>query len=196
MYQIDLIHHRYNCQILIDRRIGVGHGLCLNALKGIDQQHGPFAAGQTPRNLVVKIDVAGGIDQVEFVKFAFVVVAHANGAGLNRDAPLPLQLHVVEHLLFELPFFNRPGAFQQTISQRALAVVDMGDDREVANVGRVNGHGRSVLQKRHAIFRPLEPLNPRLRPPFFARGGPDRQRQCSPLNPPSWRSRGLSRPLK
>ena len=48
-------------------RIGVGDGLGLHALKGIDEKDDPFARGQAARDFVAEIDVAGRVDQVELV---------------------------------------------------------------------------------------------------------------------------------
>ena len=71
-------------------------------------------------------------------------VVHRHGAGLDRDAPLALQVHVVEQLLVHLALADGAGVFQQPVGQRALAVVDVGDDAEVADVRKSIGHeGRS-----------------------------------------------------
>jgi len=51
---------------------------------------------------------------------------------LDGDAALALQVHVVQDLGLHLPPGHRAGQFQQTVAQRRLAVVDVGDDREVA----------------------------------------------------------------
>ena len=56
--EIDLVDHRHDRQIVLHRRVGVGDRLRFDALKRIDQQHGPFAAHERPRHFVVKIDVA------------------------------------------------------------------------------------------------------------------------------------------
>ena len=56
-----------------------------------------------------------------------------------------LQLHVVERLLAHFAFIERAGFFQQAIGQRAFAVVDVSNDREIANMFAVG--------VRHEIFR-------------------------------------------
>ena len=99
----------------------------------------------------MEIDVSRRVDQIEFVKFAAKPVFHPHRPGLDRDSPLPLQLHVVEHLLFELTFFNGACAFQQPVCQRAFAVVDVGDDREVADVLTVNGHDDESTEKNRCV---------------------------------------------
>ena len=45
---------------------------------------------------------------------------------------------LVEHLLLHLAFFDGAGQFQKTISKGGLAVVDVGDDGEIAYMRRVH----------------------------------------------------------
>ena len=102
VWQVDLVDDRHDRQVGVHRGEGVGHRLGLDALGRIDQQERPFAAGQRARDFVVKIDVAGRVDQVQLVLLAVVLVVHRDGAGLDRDAALPLQVHVVEQLVLHL----------------------------------------------------------------------------------------------
>src|SRR5690554_2357058 len=44
---------------------------------------------------------------------------------LDGNPPLPFQVHTVEYLRLQLFSFDGFGKFQQSICQRALAVVDM-----------------------------------------------------------------------
>ena len=57
---------------------------------------------------------------------------------LDRDALLALEVHRVEHLLRHLALRERAGHLEQAVGQRGLAVVDVGDDAEVADVGLVH----------------------------------------------------------
>src|SRR5260370_38620615 len=50
----------------------------------------------------------------------------------DSDAALALQVHRGEHLLVHLALAERAGHFQQTVSQRGLAVVNVRDDAEIA----------------------------------------------------------------
>ena len=63
-------------------------------------------------------------------------VLHANGVRLDGDAALALQVHRVEHLLLALHFARRERSrqLQQAIGERALPMIDMGDDGEIADV--------------------------------------------------------------
>src|SRR6185312_14420558 len=71
-------------------------------------------------------------------------VVEAHGLRLDGDAALALDVHRIEHLVVELALRHRPAAQQQPVGQRALAVVDMGDDREIADQRQV-GHLHSAL---------------------------------------------------
>ena len=78
--------------------------------------------------------MAWSVDQVENVFLAFVHVIHLDGVALDGDAALTLQVHVVKHLVLEVAVIHRFGELQQTVSQCALSVVDVGDDAEVSDV--------------------------------------------------------------
>ena len=79
----------------------------------------------------------GRVDQVEDVVLAVVGrVAHAHGLGLDRDAALALEIHLVEELRALSRSVSVPGRVEQAVGQRALAVVDVRDDAEVADASR------------------------------------------------------------
>jgi hypothetical protein len=89
--------------------------------------------------------VARRVDQVEFVGAAVGArVGHAHGGGLDRDAALPLQVHLVEDLLGHLAFGDGAGDFEEAVGERRLAVVNMGDDAEVAYVRLVHAYRLQV----------------------------------------------------
>ena len=61
-----------------------------------------------------------------------------HGLGLDRDAPLPLELHRVEQLRPHQAGIDRVGQLEDPVRERRLAVVDMGDDAEVADLALVH----------------------------------------------------------
>jgi hypothetical protein len=73
--------------------------------------------------------VARGVDQVDLV----VLPVQPDVLGLDRDAPLPLQVHGVEVLGPHVPGIDRPGELEDAVRQRGLPVVDVTDDGEVAD---------------------------------------------------------------
>ena len=68
------------------------------------------------------------------------MVFQAHGLRLDGDAALALDVHRIEHLLLHLARFEPAGELDQPVGQRRLAVVDMGDDGEIADI--LDGDGR------------------------------------------------------
>jgi hypothetical protein len=83
--------------------------------------------------------MARGIDQVE----GEVPPPDPDVLGLDGDAPLPFELHGVEVLLTHLPRVDRARELEDAIAEGRLAMVDVGDDGEVANAV----HGGEVSQE-------------------------------------------------
>ena len=124
-------------------RIGIGHRLGLHALGRVHQQDGAFAGRQAAGNLVVKVHVPRRVDQIQLVGLAVERVIDRHGASLDGDSTLALKVHVIKQLLAELALGDRTGLEQQLVGQRALAVVDVSDDRKIADVFGVKDHARN-----------------------------------------------------
>ena len=108
--QVDLVDHRHDLQVLIDRQVKIGQRLGLHPLRGIDHQDRPFAGLQGTADLVGEVDVAGRVDQVKLIRLAVAGgVVQPHSAGLDRDALLPFEVHIVEHLLLHLSFGDGAG---------------------------------------------------------------------------------------
>ena len=133
--EIDLVDDGDDLEAVGDGEVGVGEGLGLDALRCVDDEQRAFAGGEGARDFVGEVDVAGGVDEVELVGFAVVrLVHHADGVGLDGDAALALEVHGVEHLGLHLARGERAGELEQPVGEGGLAVVDVRDDREVADV--------------------------------------------------------------
>jgi hypothetical protein len=138
--QVDLVDDGDDLQADIDGGVGVGDGLGLHALGGIDDEDGTFAGLEGLLDFVMEIHVAGRVDEIEHealaggVFFALVVVEDGDGRRLDGDAALALQVHVVEDLVLELALGDCARPHQQAVGERGLAVVDVGDDGEVADL--------------------------------------------------------------
>ncbi len=79
--------------------------------------------------------MAGRVDQVELVGLAVLRgVRHADGVGFDGDAALALEVHGIEHLGLHFARGEGSGELQQAVGERGFAVVDMRDDREIADV--------------------------------------------------------------
>ena len=118
------------------REVGVGERLRLDALAGVHDQHRALARGQRARDLVAEVHVAGGVDQVQLVGLAVLGgVVEPDGGHLDRDAALALQVHPVEDLVLHLAVVDRAGELEDAVRERGLAVVDVSDDAEIADIG-------------------------------------------------------------
>ena len=134
--EVDLVEDRQDLQLVLHGEVGVGQGLGLHALGGVHHQHRPLAGGQGPGDLVVEVHVARGVDEVQLIGLAVLgLIVELHGPGLDGDAPLPLQVHVVQQLGLHLPGGDGVALFQQPVRQGGLAVVDVGDDGEIADIG-------------------------------------------------------------
>ena len=133
--QVDFINDRNDLQSRIHRQIGVGQGLGLNALRGVHHQNSSLAGGQRAGDLIVEVHMAGGVDEIENIVLAVVgVVNQRYRMSLDGNAPLTLQIHVVQKLVGHIPQGNRLGLFQNPVRQGGFAVVDVGDNAEVSNL--------------------------------------------------------------
>ena len=133
--QVDLVHHRQHFQAVVHRQIGVAQGLGLDALGSVHHQDGPFAGGQRTGNLIVKVHMAGGVDEVELIGFPIVGgIGDFYRPGLNGNAPLPFDVHVVQQLLLHVPEGHGAGLLQDPVGQGGFPVVNVGDDAEITDV--------------------------------------------------------------
>ena len=135
--QVDLVEHRDDRQVAVQRQVEVGQRLRLDALRGVDQQHRALAGRQRARHLIGEVDVAGRVDQVQdVIGVAGDPPRQPHVLRLDRDAALALDIHPVEVLGAHRPLVDHPGELQHPIGQRRLAVVDVGDDAEVPDLRR------------------------------------------------------------
>ena len=90
--------------------------------------------------------MAGRVDQVEDVVLPVLGrVVQPDGLRLDGDAALALEVHRVEHLLVHLARVEPAGHLDQAVGQRGLPVVDVRDDREVADTGKFGHSGKAIL---------------------------------------------------
>ncbi len=155
--QVDFVDDGQNLQARVDRQISIRKGLRLDALGRVHHQHGPLARGEGTGDFVVEVHVAGRVDQVEdVVPPVFRVVQQRDGVGLDGDAALALEVHIVENLVLHLAQGDGIGQLQDAVGQRALAVVNMGDDAEIPDIFAGNGQKNPTfyIEKRGALGAP------------------------------------------
>ena len=133
--QVDLVHDRHDLEVVLDREVGVREGLRLDALRRVDDEQRAFARLQRPRHLVGEVDVTGRVDQVQLV----ALPGDANRLRLDRDPALALEVHRVEQLVAHIAHGDGLRQLEDAIGERRLAMVDVRDDREVADVFLVHG---------------------------------------------------------
>ncbi len=139
--QVDLVQDRDDFQVIFDGQVGIGHRLCLHALRGIDHQERAFTGAQARADLVVEVHVSGRVDQLQLILFtADRDVLQAHRLRFDGDAAFTLQRQLVEELLHLLALTDRPGDIQDAVGKRAFAVIDVSDDREVTNLFWVGRH--------------------------------------------------------
>ena len=132
--KVDLIEYREYLQIVFHRQVGIGQGLGLDALGRVHNQHRSLAGGQRTGNLIVEVHVTGGVDQIQGVALPVGGgVVQPDRAGFDGDAPLPLQIHIVQKLALHLALLHRPAQLNEPVGQGGFSVVDVGNDAEISD---------------------------------------------------------------
>ena len=132
--KINFVDDGNDLQIGVQGHVYVGEGLGLDALGGVHHQQRALTGCQRTADLIGEVNMTGGINEVEGVGFAVPgLVLHVDGLGFDGDAAFPLQLHGVKNLLGHLALLEHAGHLQDAIRQGGLAVVNVGNDAEIAN---------------------------------------------------------------
>ena len=72
--------------------------------------------------------MTGSVDQIKHVHLSIAsFVIEPDCMGLDRNPAFALEIHVVEHLVFHLPLGQSSGQLKQSVGERRLAVIDVGD---------------------------------------------------------------------
>jgi hypothetical protein len=130
-----LVQDRNHLDTEIERGVAVGHRLRLDTLARVDHQQRAFAGRQRPADFIREVDVTRCVDQIQVVDASIACgVLKRRRLCLDRDAALALDVHRVEHLRFHLAIAQAAAALDQAIGERALAVIDVGNDREISDV--------------------------------------------------------------
>ncbi|MNZ89697.1 hypothetical protein D3C78_1086320 [compost metagenome] len=90
--------------------------------------------------------MAGRIDEVQLVGLAVLrLVVKRDAVGLDGDPAFALQVHGIQNLSFHFACRQATAHLDETVGQRRLAMVDVGDDGEIADMTQIT-HG-STLEK-------------------------------------------------
>jgi hypothetical protein len=127
--KIDLVDDRDDHEPLRQREMHIGQRLGLDPLGRVDNEDRALTRLERARDLVREVDVAGRIDQVEPIAMTIArVVVETNGARLDGDAMLALEVHRVEDLVRHLARLDGVRHLKKAVGERGLAVIDMGND--------------------------------------------------------------------
>ena len=139
--KVDLVDERNNLEVGVHGHHSVGDRLGLNALRGVHHEHRAFACRQASAHFIGEVDVTRGVDKVELVLLAIVGgIGDAHGLALDGNTALALDIHGIEQLLFHIALGYRAGKLENAVGKRRLAMVDMGDDAEIANELGIGAH--------------------------------------------------------
>ena len=126
---VDLVDHDDRRQPALERLAQHEPRLRQRSLGRVHQQHHAVDHRQRPLDLAAEVGVARRVDDVD----QQVVVVNGGVLGENRDAALALELVAVHGALGDaLVGPERAALMQQRVDERGLAVVDVGDDGDVA----------------------------------------------------------------
>ncbi len=106
-------------------------GLRHRTFGGVHQNDGAVHHVQDALHLAAEVRVAGRVHDVD----ADVVPDDRSGLGQDGDAALAFLVVRIHHAFGGLLVLaEQAGLFQQAVDERGLAVVDMGDDGDVAQL--------------------------------------------------------------
>ena len=150
--QVHLVEHRHDLEALLDGGVAVGNRLCLHPLTGIHHQQRALARGQRAADFIGEVDVSGGIDEVQLVGLSVPrLIVQRDAVGLDGDTTLTLEVHRIQYLSGHFALGQATAHLDETIRQSRLAVIDMGNDGEIADMTQVT-HS-STLGSRGPIAR-------------------------------------------
>ena len=163
--QVDLVDDGDDLVVVLDGLVDIGQRLRFHPLRRVHHQQRALARGQAAADLIGEVDVAGRVHEVQLIGFAIARgVVEAHGLRLDRDPPLLLDVHVIKDLLGHLPVGQPPGKLDQPISQRRLAMVDVGYDGEIADLGKVGHCAAPLAAPRRPVSRQSYTCAASLRP--------------------------------
>ena len=128
---VDLVDHDDRLQADLERFLQDVLRLGHRPLDRVDQQQRAVGHVQDALDLAREVGVSRRVDDVDLDP----AVYHGRVLRQDRDALLPLEVVRVEDQLADLLVgAEKPALLEHPVDQRRLAVVDVGDDRDVADV--------------------------------------------------------------
>ena len=138
-------------------------GLRHRAFGRVDEHQGPVGHAQNPLHLAAEIGMARGVDDVDLHALPF----HRDVLGKNGDAAFFFQIVGIQNAFArELAGAKLPALPEETVNQSRLAMIDVGDDGDIANVVATDQVGRGGIGdgiEGHGDSRPLRDRSRRMR---------------------------------
>ncbi len=129
---VDLVDHADGAQVELERLAQDEPRLRHDAFRRVDEQDDTLHHLEDPLDLAAEVGVSGGVDDVEFDPGVFDRRVFCK----DRNASFPLErVRVHRAGLGVLAFAIDAALAEHGVHQRRLAVVDVSDDRDVADVG-------------------------------------------------------------
>ncbi len=120
---------------MVERQIGIGQSLGLNALGGVHDQNGALAGGQAAADLIAEVHMPRRVDEVERVILTVLrMIGKADGAGFDGDAVLTLKIHIIKNLFCHISAVHRPAKLNKAVRQSRFSVIYMGDDGKIPDM--------------------------------------------------------------
>ena len=111
---------------MVKREVDIGQSLGLYSLCRVHDEYRSVTRGEAPAHLVIEIHVTGSIDKIEHVLIAVLgLVDYADSLRFDGDAPLPLELHVIEYLILHLAGCKCSGSLYYAVGKGRFAVIYM-----------------------------------------------------------------------
>ena len=118
---------------MIQGQIHIRQRLSLHALSRIHHQNRSVTGRQASGNLIIKVHMSRRINQVKYIFFSILrLIYNTDRLGFDRNSPLPLQLHIIEHL--RLPAGEKSCHLNDTIRQGRFSMIDMCYNTKIANL--------------------------------------------------------------
>ena len=137
-------------QRLLQHELGLRH----RAFGGIDQQHRAVDHVEDALDLAAEIGMARRVDDVD----ARSLPEDGGDLGEDGDAALALEIVGVHGALgHPLILAKGTGLGEQPVDQRGLAVIDMGDDGDVAEVHHFDFSRRAAKVLSRSALRRMKP---------------------------------------
>ncbi len=131
---VHLVDHDNRPQTELERLRHHEFGLRQRAFGGVDQHQRAVDHVQDALDLAAEIGMARGIDDVD----AGLLPQDRGRLGEDGDAALALQIVGIHRALGDaLVLAERAGLLQETVDQGGFAMVDMRDDRDVAEIHQI-----------------------------------------------------------